>query len=181
MIKTLRPFLVEITLTFIIVAAFSISIGAFASHASTTSTTPTVTPYTYQQFTFFSATTTSATSTNLTGGGGYLDIRGAKNVILYFSRGDTTGQGNTGSSKFMVQVSPNGTDWYYWGSWFENASSTVGFSSLTLTASTFTIPAGTSTLVETMNLNNTGGFLGLRCIVIETTDGEHTCKATATF
>jgi len=127
----------------------------------------------YQTFSFFNATTTNATSTNLTGGGGWFNIAGAKNVALYFSRGDTTGQGNSGSSKFSVQVTPDGTNWYNYNTLNENvASTTSGWSTR------FETVSGTSTTITIMQNR---GFYGVRCIVQETTDGEHTCSAAAEF
>ncbi len=134
------------------------------------------------------ATTTNATSTNIVvwqdGNGrldtGALNIAGAKTVTFYFHRGDTTGVGNTGSTAFQVQVSPDGTNWYYWGQWLENASTTSTFTPLTNAKSSFTIPAGTSTLSESMNLTN-NAFQSARCIAVKTTDGEASCSATVSY
>jgi hypothetical protein len=133
------------------------------------------------------ATTTSATSTNVTGwfdnDGRYVDgklpISGAKKVSFYFGRGDTTGQGNSGSSRFNVQVSPDGSNWYYWGKWVQNASTSAGFVPISVTNADFAVN-GTSTEIATMDLTY-DSFLYARCIVVETTDGEHTCMATAEF
>lgn len=138
----------------------------------------------YQNFNFFpgpgnvanNATTTTATSTNLTGGGGYFKIAGAKNVVLYFSRGDTTGQGNAGSSQFRIQVTPDGTNWYDYN--HLASSSPFGQVSILPLVGTTTLSTGTSTQMYRMH---DLGFYGVRCIVIETTDGEHSCKASAEF
>src|SRR5262245_10072309 len=75
-------------------------------------------PGSYLTFSFFNATTTNATSTN--GAGGYFKIAGAKNVELYFSRGGATGP-NTGSSRFSIQVSPDGSSWYDYNDLLVNA------------------------------------------------------------
>jgi hypothetical protein len=67
------------------------------------------------------ATTTAATSTNITGyfnGSGILvdgsaDVRGAKHVDLYFTRGNEFGGFNSGTTTFSVQATTDGTNWYY--------------------------------------------------------------------
>lgn len=67
------------------------------------------------------ATTTAATSTNITGyfnGSGILvdgsaDVRGAKHVDLYFTRGNEFGGFNSGTTTFSVQGTTDGTTWYY--------------------------------------------------------------------
>lgn len=127
----------------------------------------------YQNFTFFTATSTTATSTNITGGGGYLKIAGAKKVELYFSRGDTSGKGNAGLSKFRVQVTPDGTNWF-------DYSKLVGSDAAATATSTVTIGTATSTVVANMDIIK-DTFYGVRCIVNQTTDGEHTCKASAEY
>jgi len=127
----------------------------------------------YQVYSFFSATTTSATSTNLTGGGGYLTIAGAKAVTFYFSRGGATGP-NSGSTRFEVEVTPDGTNWYDFNQLQENAATTTK-----TYYETYTL-AGTTTAVTSMSLVD-HTFLGARCIAIETTDGDHTCSAAVTF
>jgi len=129
----------------------------------------------FQSFNFFSgggvtnlATTTTATSTNLPGGGGAFKIAGAKNVNFFFGRGATQGA-NTGSTVFKVQVSDG------LGNWFDyNFATTTAVAPLP----TFTIAAATSTIIAPMYVR---GFYSARCIVVETTDGEHTCKAIAEF
>ena len=126
----------------------------------------------YQTFNFLSATTTTATSTNLTGGGGYFKIAGAKKVSFYFSRGGANGA-NTGSSKFEVEVSPDGTNWYDFNRlMLPNTTQTA--------SSTLWITAATSTVIANMDLDY-GTFYGTRCQVVEVTDGEHTCTAAAEF
>jgi len=127
-----------------------------------------------EYFNFFPvATTTTATSTNNTVGDGAFRIGGAKNVTMFFSRGGTV-QPNTGSTLFKVQVTPDGSNWFDYNvltrmvatTTYPNASASV------------TIAAATST--ELANLRDLG-FYAVRCIVVETTDGEHNCKAVAEF
>lgn len=127
------------------------------------------------------ATTTSATSTNLVAYfdssgrlvDGALDVRGAKKVTLYFSRGDTTGQGNTGLSVFSVEVTPDRSTWYDFNRLLGQDVSETATSSVT-------INAATSTTVVHMDLDNQT-YQAVRCIVVETTDGEHTCAATVEY
>lgn len=125
-----------------------------------------------QDFAFFTATTTSAISTN-TALGEYFKIAGARRVTLYFSRGGAVSP-NTGISDFKIQVTPDGTNWYDYNNLRLN-SITSGYPSLTASS---TISAATSTNIAIMD---TLGFYGIRCVVTETTDGEHTCRGTAEF
>lgn len=131
-----------------------------------------------EAYTFFSATTTSATSTTASGVNdpGFFKIAGAKNVELYFSRGDTTGQGNSGSTIFRVQVSPDGTNWYEYNGLAVNSVSAGN--AFRPSVGTTTIAAATSTTIAKMT---DLGFYAVRCIALEVTDGEHTCKAQADF
>ena len=144
----------------------------------------------YQNYNFFAsttsqtnyATTTSATSTNITPywttdgrkDNGYLVIAGAEKVTFYFQRGDTSGQGNSGSSTFKVQVSNDGTNWYDYG----NLNSATSSSPTAL--SQYVISAATSTVPLSLDLTN-DSFYAVRCIVVETTDGEHSCRASASW
>lgn len=143
---------------------------ASAANVALQLTTPT--PNSYQFENFFTATTTSATSTNITGGGGYLPIAGAKHVTFYFSRGGAY-SANTGSSKFEVEVTPDGTNWYDFSRLYLMDTSKTA-------TSTVWITAATSTVVASMDLDNQT-FFGVRCQVVEITDGEHTCKAAVDF
>jgi hypothetical protein len=69
------------------------------------------------------ATTTAATSTNIiayansngTIVDGSVDVRGAKHVDLYFTRGNAFGNLNSGTTTYAIQGStdPNGTNWVY--------------------------------------------------------------------
>ena len=140
-----------------------------------------------QNYTFFSATTTSATSTNLSDGGGYLPVVGAKKVVMYFQRGGVTNL-NVGTSTFRVQGSPDGTTWYDFGNFKSATSSTqtaypqdAQFGGQVQISKSITAGGnGTSTVPVALDLTNFS-FRGIRCIVVETTDGEHTCKGSAEF
>lgn len=123
--------------------------------------------------TFFSATTTSATSTqNVLPEEQRLDIGGAKKLVMYFSRGGSTGP-NTGVSRFEVEVSPDGTNWYDFSRMYLTDVSQTGTSSVS-------ISAATSTTVASVDLEDSA-FKYLRCQVVEVTDGDHTCKAYVEF
>lgn len=141
------------------------------------SSTPNSTPTTF-------ATTTSATSTLIaswTDGNGRIDtgkaiVAGAKQVTFYFGRGGATSP-NTGSSVFNVEVSYDGTTWVRYNKLISNVSNT---NAQTLTrAEQFTISAATSTVIASMSPEDS--VYAVRCIVVEVTDGEHTCKAMATY
>ena len=149
----------------------------------------------YQTYTFFAsstsqtnyATSTNATSTNIAAwtdsngrvDNGYAIIAGAKRVTFELIRGDVFGGGNTGTSTFQIQVSPNGSDWYYWGKWVENASSTIGFTTRSYTTPGISL-MGTSTLLVSMD-TTVDTFFAARCIVVELVDGSHACKVHTSF
>lgn len=123
--------------------------------------------------TFFTATTTSATSTaNILREEQRLTVAGANKVVFYFSRGGATGP-NTGSSKFEVEVSPDGTNWYDFNRLFLTDVSQTA-------TSTVWITAATSTVVASLDIEDSA-FLYARCQVVEVTDGEHTCNGYAEF
>ena len=170
-------------LKYFFVALFMFA-GATVALGSVTFTVPTQTVNTHQNFTFFSATTTTATSTNTSDGGGYFKIAGAESVNLFFQRGDTTGQGNTGTSTFSVQVTPDGSSWYDYTHLQRVTNVTTGDTYFTRVANTNSgasvtnTGAATSTTVYRMDAL---GWYAVRCIVVEQTDGEHTCKASAEF
>ena len=129
-----------------------------------------------QTYTFFTATTTTATSTNVAAPDqGYFKIAGADKVTMYFSRGGLV-QPNTGISTFSVEVTPDGTNWYPWNQLIDNTAT----SSDQWMVASKAIEAATSTSIMGMNLQNMS-FYGVRCIVNETTDGEHTCVGQAEF
>ena len=133
-------------------------------------------------------TTTNATSTAITtwfnGAGvmdrGYFVVAGAKKVTFYFQRDAGTGP-NEGSTRYRVQVartvSPTESDWFYYNKLVQNLATSTEITTLAIE----TIgPAATSTVIDSMQLEN-DGFYAVRCIVIETTDGEHECAASATW
>lgn len=127
----------------------------------------------YVDHTFFTATTTTATSTNAADlPDRTLRVDGADDVVLYFGRGDTKGTGNSGSTVFKVQTSRDGSEWFDYNTLLLNSatSSPTSFAFVTL-------PAGTSTVQARMQYN---GYHFIRCISVETTDGEATCRASVT-
>lgn len=147
----------------------------------------------FQTYTFFAtstnqvffATTTTATSTNINSwtnskgeiDKGFFNVKGAKDVIFYFSRGDTSGNGNAGNTQFKVQVSPDGTNWFDYqelGLIQQSGGADVFFAR----TGTSTITAATSTVMAAMEDLD---FYAVRCIAVKTTDGEASCKATAQF
>ena len=148
----------------------------------------------YQNFLFFAsttnptqlATTTSATSTDIAAffdtdgrlNNGYFVIAGAKEVLLYFQRGEQNSSGNVGTSTFNIQASPDATTWYNYEQ-LQNATNTPNtVNQLSERVGTSTIRAATSTTIYRMT---TMGWYAIRCIVVETTDGSHTCKASASW
>lgn len=134
----------------------------------------------FTDYTFFSATTTSATSTNIIAAfdadgrldNGTVDVRGAESATFYFSRGGSTGA-NTGLTVFSVEGSPDGTNWYDVNRLITNDVSGTATSS-------YTINAATSTAITSIDLTQ-HNFKRLRCIALETTDGDHTCRATISW
>lgn len=170
-------------------AALSLQSRVFAG---VTQAGPTVTRDTTQYFNFFAsttgqtnfATTTTATSTSIipyfdSNGrldNGYFVIAGAKKVTIYVSRGDTSGQGNTGTSTFNLQITskanPTSSDWFNFSKLVQATSTTE--------QPTAAIAAATSTLRYGMDIDYDSVY-AVRCIVVETTDGEHSCAAMATF
>lgn len=130
-------------------------------------------------YTFFSATTTTATSTNAATAQdpGFLRLAGVQDVIFFFSRGDTKGTGNSGSSVFKVQVTPDGTTWVDYNELGQITVSPTADMFETRVGTT-TISAATSTVMYAMEDIS---YLGVRCITVRTTDGEATCKAVAQY
>ena len=124
-----------------------------------------------ENYTFLNATTTSATSTTQPGDG-IFKIAGAKRVTLYFSRAWAVT--NTGSSTFSIQVTPDGTNWYNYNTLAQNLAT----STYPTTLASVVIEAATSTTIVQMDKL---GFDSIRCVVVEATDGAHTCKAVAEF
>lgn len=137
------------------------------------------TPETQDYYTFFIATTTTATSTNVisTQDPGFMKIAGAKDVDFYFSRGDTKGTGNSGSSIFRVQVTPDGVNWFNYD---ELGQVTVSYTdnAFYTRQGTTTISAATGTQMWAME---DIAYYGVRCITVRATDGEASCTATANY
>ena len=152
----------------------------------------------FQRFVFFAtstaaatpnqnfSTTTNATSTDITSyfddnsflDKGYFVIKGAKKVTMYFARDAETDIGN---SKFSVQVTPDGITWLNYNKLISNVTNS---NSQTLTRNRFVTITGSATSTNattTASLDPYDSWYGVRCIVIETTDGMHYCSATATW
>lgn len=159
----------------VVFAAIGLIVVPHAFSAPTT--VPTTEPGSFKTVTFFSATTTNATSTNQSSNG-FLDITGAKKANVYVSRGGATNP-NTGSTNFRIQVSNDLSTWYYFNQLVPNAATGVA-STAPVTVASQTITAATSTEVLGLDLRF-GAFRFLRCIAVETTDGEHSCAASAEF
>lgn len=170
------------------------SLLAYTVYATASVDRASVTTGTYRTYNFFASTTpatgtvsstilsttTTATSTNITAfmtsdglyRTGALDITGAKKITMYFSRGGATNP-NTGSTNFKIQVSDDGTNWYDYNRLLGSDVSATATSSAWITAAT-------STLIYGVDITNQS-FQFLRCIVVETTDGEHACKASVNY
>lgn len=126
-------------------------------------------------YSFLSATSTSATSTNIVAGfdadgrydDGSLTLAGAKKVTLYLDRASSPGA-NAGNSRFYIQVTPDGSDWYSFNKLLGEDISSTATSSPTL--------VGTSTQMYALDLSD-DTFKAMRCVVVETTDGTHSCDA----
>jgi hypothetical protein len=125
------------------------------------------------------ATTTTATSTNQTAyndengviDSGKIDLRGAEKVTFYFSR--SSFGGNTGASKFFVEVSPDCSVWYPY-------YKLVGTDSASTATTTVTISAATTTVAYSMNLED-DAYQCARVAVQEFTDGKHGAAATIQY
>lgn len=154
----------------VIAAAFAsysvITFGAVTDRVSTASARELV------EYDFFTSTTTSATSTDTTDGTGAFRIAGALKAVFIFARGNIA-PGNTGSSKFSVEVSKDAVTWYDFNKLITNDASRTG-------TSTITIPAGTTTALAAMELED-DAWQFVRCIVEEVADGSHSCSVNAEF
>jgi hypothetical protein len=125
------------------------------------------------------ATTTSATSTSITPyfdvngklDTGMLDMRGAEKVTFYFGR-ETSG-GNAGTSRFEIEVSDDGTNWFNFNKLKGPDISSTATTTYSISASTSTVPISLDLTYDTFNF--------ARCIVVETTDGKHFCRATVEY
>lgn len=129
-------------------------------------------PFSYNPGISIVATTTSATSTAAASLGS-MSLKGAKKVTFLFQRGDTTGQGNSGSTRFEIEVTPDGNTWYDYNQLrLNHATSSV--------AATVTL-SGTSTALVALDNIDTFAIYAARVIIVEATDGEHTAKGWAEF
>src|SRR3990167_2479382 len=134
----------------------------------------------FPTYTFLNATTSTATSTASSKGDGIVGtakVTGADKITFVFSRGDTTGTGNSGSSSFNVAVSADGTNWIGYNKLITNV---VNSNSQTLTRVSAVSLTGTSTVFTSMDLEH-DLINYIRCGTVETTDGEASCKAYAQF
>jgi len=177
----------------LIIALFTtISLLLFVFNAKADAVTSPTNKSVFKDYTFFAtstaqttfATSTTATSTAITAwfnasgerDDGKFVVAGAKSVTFYFKRGDTLGTGNTGSHAFRPQftpkVSPTESDWYYFNDWISATSTDVYSTTIALT--------GTSTSQVGMDMVGRG-FYAVRCIAVETTDGDSQCSATAEY
>lgn len=167
----------------------------------------------YRQYEFFQtatstsvgvllATSTSATSTNKVASfdangtldDGSFDVRGAKRIDVYFTRGAAYGGANQGTSTFAVQGSyDNGVTWYYLNRLISATTSPASTVSNAFVASSdpslngpITIGAyvsgnqATSTLHYSLDLSSQE-YQKIRCIAVRATDGSNQCAASATF
>lgn len=168
----------------------------------------------YRTYDFFASTTaaatiatsTTATSTNINAlldsngvwNNGAMDIRGAKKVDVYFTRGAALGGSMLGTSTYAIQVTPDGTNWYYFNRLVVSTSSPSSqIANMFIAASDptmntpITIDDGvagglaTTTLHYMMDLSS-AGFQAMRCIARQvatstTPNGTNQCQAAATF
>lgn len=177
-----------------------VSLGGVQKALSGFVESPSVTPGKYRYYSFFAtttgqtwfATTTTATSTNITPwtdtntgaiDNGYFVIAGARTVNLFFGRAGTVGA-NVGTTTFKVQVSQDASNWHDYNQLEHIRAVTTGDTYFTRVANTSSgasatnVGAATSTTLYKMDNK---GYYALRCIVVETTDGEHSCAASAEF
>lgn len=145
--------------------------------AATTFNVSVLPNHSYKNFTFFNATTTTATSTNVSDGGSYLVINGARKVTMYFTHGGTATTSTTGA-RFTVQTTKDGVIW-------DNFSKLIGPDLSSTATSSYAIQGATSTAPVGLDLSD-DTFYAIRCIATEyagalATDGEHTCSASVEF
>lgn len=119
---------------------------------------------------------------------GTLDIRGAKKVTVYFTRGGAFGANSVGTTTFSVEVTPDfttsGATWYTYSKLVQSTSTTqtnAATQSSAIIGDTTGVGAdATTTQRFSMDLS-TEGFSKLRCKVITTVDGSASCMAAATY
>lgn len=179
------------------VTAALLLVGVRATFGNVTSNTPNQ-ELRLNTYTFFAtstldttyfATTTTATSTNITPwadnngriDNGYFIVQGAKDVTFYFTRQAGNGQGATGRTTFKVEVTPDGTNWYPYPSLRAASTTNAGINGFYTTVSSVSMQNVTNATTTDMYKMVDLGWYAVRCIVVETTDGEHACKATAQY
>ena len=170
----------------VLVALVGIAGFGVRSFGAITNEVPTIKPLqggALRSYTFFSATTSSATSTNVTASygsygydQGFFVVAGAKRASLFLERAEDAA-GNAGTSTFSVQISPDGSNWYGFNKLISNVTNT---NAQTKTRVASVDLVGTSTEMVSIDLED-DAIYAIRCVVVETTDGAHTCKATAEF
>lgn len=114
---------------------------------------------------------------------GVMDIRGAKTVSLFFTRGGSFAAANLGTTTFSVQVTPDGVNWYDFSKLVNSTSTSVSNAGVVTSAVIGATAPGniaTSTLRYSMDLS-TEKFLGLRAKVVTTGDGAASVMGAATF
>lgn len=122
----------------------------------------------------YNATSSSATSTD---SGTYVDITGAKRATAYFSR--TGIYQNEGTSTFHLEVGQravggdaNDLFWIDYNMLIDNVTNA---NTAQLTRVAMVSLTGTSTKMYPMDLTS-GLVRYVRCNVVETTDGQHSCR-----
>lgn len=122
----------------------------------------------------YNATSSSATSTD---SGTYVDITGAKRATAYFSR--TGIYQNEGTSTFHLEVGQravggdaNDLFWIDYNMLIDNVTNA---NTTQLTRVAMVSLTGTSTKMYPMDLTS-GLVRYVRCNVVETTDGQHSCR-----
>ncbi len=186
---------------------FAATLGIYRVYGNQTQDTPAIGGGIYRTYEFFATTTagavaiatsTNATSSNITAAPdangiwntGVMDIRGAKRVTVYFTRGSAFSTANSGTSTFAIQVSPDGTNWYYENKLVVSTSSPAGTSLsgtmplwgpfVTIGAANASGIVGTTTLHYSLDLTSET-YQAMRCIVQTATDGSGSCFASASF
>lgn len=155
-----------------VLAAIALVAPAPQAEAGQTYNAPVLTN-SFVNHSFFNSTTTSATSTNAAATGDrVLRLDGADKVTFYFSRAWAAG-GNAGTSRFEIEVSPDGVNWYDFNRLY------LGDVSKTATSSV-SISAATSTTYASMDIEHSA-YRFARCQVVETMDGAHTCTASVQY
>lgn len=148
------------------------------------------------------ATSTNATSTNLTAYSdsqgriidGSADVRGAKHIDVYATRGGTFAAANTGTSTYSIQGTSGDGIWYYVNRLLTSTSSPTAspglvngvlqsdpnLANLPTIGATAPGNAATSTLhliVDPTSLN----YRALRCVSTRLVDGANSCQMVVTY